>query len=211
MEALHSFVAGVVEILTSLAPQNINVRRHLVVSHHILIRVVSDNSAQHLTDLVVVNGESSHGLVGWFWLIVAWIGGCCEPPVGSDGAVPILCPLAEAAGGCLGKHPVVLGDAAIGVADGVATGSLGALLEGVAPPAVGLGEVEQQRRPETTDHTGALNQQGGEALGVTDESLEAGGGDDGKHRSRGRGVVEVCPPRLCISYSIWCPDLGLKP
>jgi hypothetical protein len=24
-------------------------------------------------------------------------------------------------------------------------------------------------------------------------------------------VVEVCPPRLCISYSIWCPDLGLKP
>lgn len=60
MKALHSSVAGVVELLTSLAPQNIHIRRHLVVSYNVLIVVVSDNGAQHLADLVVVNGEGSH-------------------------------------------------------------------------------------------------------------------------------------------------------
>ena len=118
-------------------------------------------------------------------------GGWCQPPLGSDQAVPILCPLAEALGARLGEHPVVLGGAAIGVGDDVAVGCFGTLLESVAPLAVALGEVQQQRGTVPADHLGALDEQGGEALGVTDESLKTGGGDEGKHRSRGRGVEEV--------------------
>jgi hypothetical protein len=124
-------------------------------------------------------------------------GGWCAPvacyPSRSDGAVAILCPLAEALRARLAEHPILLGDAAIGVADLVAVGCLGTLLEGVATLTVGLGEVEQQAGTVPADHLRVLQQQGGEALGVTDESLKAGGGDDGKHRSRGRGVWRCVP------------------
>jgi len=124
-------------------------------------------------------------------LIVDGRGAGVNPPLGSDQAVPILCPLAEPTGGGFGEHPILLSDAAIGVGDGVAVGCFGTLLEGSPALAVALGKVEQQRGTVSADHRRALDEQGGEALGVTDESLKAGGGDDGKHRSRGRGVEEV--------------------
>ena len=116
------------------------------------------------------------------------VGGVVSPlacyPTTSDGRVAILCPLGEALRARLAEHPIVLGDAAIGVADLVTTGSLSTLLEGVAPLSVALGEVEQQGGTVPTDDLRVFDQQGGEALGVTDESLKAGGGDDGKHRSQ---------------------------
>ena len=112
-------------------------------------------------------------------------------PTTSQGGVAILCPHRQALGARLGEHPITLGRGAIGVGDAVAVGCLGTLLESVAPLAVALGEVQQQRGTVPADHLGALDEQGGEALSVTDESLKAGGGDEGKHRSRGRGVEEV--------------------
>ena len=120
-------------------------------------------------------------------------------PSTSDGGVATLCPHGEALGGCLAEHPIGLGDTAVAVDHTVAVRCHGTLLEGTASEAVALGEVQQERGTVPADHTGALDQQVGDTLGVTDEGGEAGGGDDGKHRSLGRGVVEVCPPRLNVS------------
>jgi hypothetical protein len=136
----------------------------------------------------------------WGW----W--GRCAPvaryPTTSDGAVAILCPHRQALGGCLGEHPIALGDGAVAVGDTVAVRCHGTLLQGTATKAVGLGKIQQEGGTVTADHTGALQEQGGDTLGIAQEGGEAGGGDDGKHRSLGRGVVEVCPPRLNVSYSI---------
>lgn len=104
-------------------------------------------------------------------------------PSTSDTAVAVLCPLGEALGASLAEHPIVLSNAAVVVADAVAVGSLGTLLEGTASQAVALGEVQQQGGTVGADHTGALDQQVGDTLGVTEEGSEAGGGDDGEHRS----------------------------
>ena len=127
-------------------------------------------------------------------------GGWCAPvacyPSRSDGAVAILCPLAEALGARLAEHPILLGDAAIGMGDEVATRCLGTCLEGMASLAVGLGEVQQQAGTVPADHLGALQQQGGEALGVAQESSEAGGGDDLDHGSRVAGGGEGFSPSL---------------
>jgi len=136
--------------------------------------------------------------------------GAVSPPVGSDLRVAILCPHRQPLGAGLGEHPIGLGDRAIGVEQTVTIGSLGTRLEGLPAQWAGLSQVQQQGGTVATDHLGVLDQQGGEALGIAHESGEAGGGDDGKHRSRGRGVVEVCPPRLNLSYSIWSPRQGLK-
>jgi len=117
-------------------------------------------------------------------------------PTTSQGAVPILCPHRQALGARLGEHPIVLGGGAVVVADDVATRRLGTCLEGVAPLAVGLCQVEQEGGTVGADHTGALEQQVGDTLGVTHEGGEAGGGDDGKHRSRlvvGGGLAPRCP------------------
>ena len=123
------------------------------------------------------------------------VGGVVPPvaryPSTSQAAVPILCPHCQALGARFGEHPILLSDAAVSMGDDVALGCFGTLLESVAPLAVALGEVQQQRGTVPADHLGALDEQGGEALSVTDESLKAGGGDEGKHRSRGRGVEEV--------------------
>ncbi len=130
------------------------------------------------------------------------VGGSVPPvaryPSTSDGAVAILCPLAEALGGCLAEHPIGLGDRAIGVDDPMTLGSFGTLLEGTATQAVGLCQVQQEGGTVPTDHTGALDQQVGDSLGVTQESSEAGGGDDGKHRSRGGGWWRSVP--LACAY-----------
>jgi hypothetical protein len=127
-------------------------------------------------------------------------GGWCAPvacyPSRSDGAVAILCPLAEALRARLGEHPILLAGAAIGVADLVAVGCLGTLLEGMASLAVGLGEVEQQAGTVPADHLGVLQQQGGDPLGVAQESSEAGGGDDLDHGSRVAGGGEGFSPSL---------------
>ncbi len=123
-------------------------------------------------------------------------------PTTSDGGVATLCPHGEALGGCLGEHPIGLGDGAVVVDHTVAVRCHGTLLEGTATHAVGLGEIEQERGTVPADHTGALDQQVGDTLGVTDEGGEAGGGDDGKHRSLGAGGGWGSPPRLNVSYSI---------
>ena len=140
------------------------------------------------------------------------VGGVVPPvacyPTTSQAGVPILCPHGEALGGCLAEDPIVLGGGAVVVGDGVAPCRLGTCLEGVASLAVGLCQVEQEGGTVGADHTGALEQQVGDTLGVTHEGGEAGGGDDGKHGSQGRGVVEVSPPRLFISYSIGRPCRG---
>ena len=143
------------------------------------------------------------------------MGGWCAPlacyPSRSHGAVAILCPLAEALGRCLGEHTILLGDGAVVVGDDVAPCHLGTLLEGTATHGVGLCQVEQEGGTVGTDHLRAVEQQGGDPLGVTHEGSEAGGGDELDHGLMWRGVVEVCPPRLFISYSIGCPCLGSKP
>ena len=127
-------------------------------------------------------------------------GGWCAPvacyPSRSDGAVAILCPLAEALGARLGEHPILLSDAAVSVGDDVAVGCLGTLLEGTASLGVGLGEVEQQGGTVPTDHLGAVEQQSGEALGVTHEGSEAGGGDDLDHGSQVAGGGGGLSPSL---------------
>jgi hypothetical protein len=109
---------------------------------------------------------------------MGWEGGGVPPvasnPTTSQGAVPILCPHGEALGARLGEHPILLGDAPIGVADDVATRCLGTRLEGVASLRAGLGEVEQQGGTVSADHLRVFDQQGGEALGVTHEGGEAG-------------------------------------
>ena len=117
-------------------------------------------------------------------------------PSTSQAAVAILCPHCQALGGCLAENPIVLAGAAVVVADSVATSSLGARLQGVATLAVGLGEVQQQGGTVSADHTGAGEQQLGDTLGVAHEGGEAGGGDDGEHRSRvvvGGGGAPRCP------------------
>ena len=125
-------------------------------------------------------------------------GGWCQPPLGSDQAVPILCPLAEALGARLGEHPILLSDAAVSVGDDVAVGCLGTLLESVAPLAVALGEVQQQRGTVPADHLGALDEQGGEALGVAHEGGETGGGMRGSIGLGGEGLKRF-PSRLNLS------------
>ena len=65
-------------------------------------------------------------------------------PTTSQGGVAILCPHRQALGARLGEHPILLGDAAIGMGDSVATRCLSAPLQGMASLGVGLGEVEQQ-------------------------------------------------------------------
>lgn len=104
-------------------------------------------------------------------------------PSTSQAAVSILCPHRQALGARLAEHPIVLGGAAVVVADDVATSCLGTLLEGTASQAVALGEVQQQGGTVSTDHTRALDQQVGDSLGVAQESGEAGGGDDLEHGS----------------------------
>jgi len=112
---------------------------------------------------------------------VGW--GRCAPvaryPTTSDGGVAILCPLGEALGARLVEHPI-----AGGAVEQVATRCLGTCLEGTATLAVGLCQVEQQGGTVPADHLGAVDQDLSDSLGVTQESSEAGGGDDGKHRSR---------------------------
>lgn len=129
-------------------------------------------------------------------------------PSTSDGAVAILCPHRQALGRCLGEHPITLGRGAVVVGDAVAVGCLGTLLEGTAPHRVGLCQVEQEGGTVPTDHLGALQEQGGDPLGVTHEGSEAGGGDDLDHGSQVAGGGWGCPPRLFISYSIGSPCRG---
>ena len=117
-------------------------------------------------------------------------------PTTSQGGVAILCPHRQALGARLGEHPILLGDAAIGMGDSVATRCLGTLLEGTASLGVGLGEVEQQGGTVPTDHLGAVEQQSGEALGVTHEGSEAGGGDDLDHGSQVAGGGGGLSPSL---------------
>jgi len=141
----------------------------------------------------VGDNERGHG----FEKRIGMVGGSVPPvaryPTTSDAAVAILCPLAEALGGCLAEHPIGLGDRAIGVDDPMTLGSLGTRLQGTATQAIGLGEVEQEGCTEATDHTGALDQQVGDTLGVAQQGSEAGGGDDGKHGPWGRGVERFVP------------------
>ena len=117
-------------------------------------------------------------------------------PTTSQGGVAILCPHRQALGARLGEHPITLGRGAIGMGDSVATRCLGTLLEGTASLGVGLGEVEQQGGTVPTDHLGAVEQQGGEALGVTHEGSEAGGGDDLDHGSQVAGGGGGLSPSL---------------
>lgn len=125
-------------------------------------------------------------------------GGLEVPPVArypttSQGGVAILCPHRQPLGGCLGEHPISLGDRAIGVDDPMPLGSLGTLLEGNSPLAVGLGEVQQEGSSEATDHTGLGDQESSHTLGVTHEGGEAGGGDQLDHGSRGGGWWRSVP------------------
>ena len=117
-------------------------------------------------------------------------------PTTSQGGVAILCPHRQALGARLGEHPITLGRGAIGMGDSVATRCLGTLLEGMASLGVGLGEVEQQGGTVPTDHLGAVEQQSGEALGVTHEGSEAGGGDDLDHGSQVAGGGGGLSPSL---------------
>lgn len=124
-------------------------------------------------------------------------------PSTSQAAVPILCPHRQALGARLAEHPIVLSDAAVVVADTVATSCLGTLLEGTASQAVALGEVQQQGGTVSADHTGALDQQVGDSLGVAQESGEAGGGDDLEHGSRGWWEAVVPPVAVIIAPPGW--------
>ena len=131
---------------------------------------------------------------------MGWGGGGVPPLLAilSHRRGAILCPLAEALGASLAEHPILLGDAAIGMGDLVATRCLGTCLEGVASLGVGLCQVEQEGGTVGTDHLGALEQQVGDTLGVTHEGGEAGGGDELDHGLMWRGVVGVVP--LACSY-----------
>ena len=119
-------------------------------------------------------------------------------PSRSDAAVAILCPLGQALGAGLAEHPIVLGGAAVVVADGVASCSLGTCLQGTATLAVSLGQVEQEGGTVGTDHTGTLDQQAGCSLSIADQGSEAGGRDDGKHRSGAGGWWRSVP--LACAY-----------
>jgi hypothetical protein len=107
-------------------------------------------------------------------------------PSRSQGAVPILRPHCQALAAGLAEDSIVLCGGAIGVADGVAIRCLGTRLKSTTAQAVGLCQVEQHGSTVGADHTGALNQQGGEALGVAHEGGKAGGRDD-LHQSTARG------------------------
>lgn len=134
--------------------------------------------------------------IGWWGAVVPPV---ARYPSTSQAAVTILCPHGEALGGCLGEHPIGLGDAAVVVKHTVAVGCLGTCLEGTASEAVALGEVQQEGGTMGTDHPRALEQQVGDSLGVTEESSEAGGGDDGEHQSL--GVVGGGGAPRCRNYS----------
>lgn len=127
--------------------------------------------------------------------------GAVVPPVASNpttsqGGVAILCPHRQALGRCLGEHPIPLGRGAVGVGDAVAVGCLGTLLEGTAPHRVGLCQVEQEGGTVGADHLGAVQQQGGDPLGVTHEGGEAAGGDELDHGLRCEAGGEGSPPSL---------------
>ncbi len=119
-------------------------------------------------------------------------------PSRSDAAVAILCPLGQALGAGLAKHPIVLGGAAVVVADGVAPCSLGTRLQSTATLAVSLGQVEQEGGTVGTDHTGALDQQTGSGFGVTDQGSETARADDGEHRSGAGGGGGLSPSLVPI-------------
>lgn len=129
-------------------------------------------------------------------------------PSRSDGAVEVLSPHRQALGARFGEHPILLGGRAVVVANNVAVGCFGTLLEGVAPSAVGLCQVEQQGGTVPADHLRAVEQQGGDPLGVTHEGGEAAGGDELDHDLRCEAGGLGCPPRLNLSYSIGSPCRG---
>ena len=120
-------------------------------------------------------------------------GGLVWPPLGSDQAVPILGPHSQALGAGLAEDPILLGDGPIGVGDEVALGSLGTLLEGHSALLVALGQVEQEGGTIPANHTGVLDQQSSNPLGIAHESSETGGGDDLDHGLRWRGVGRCFP------------------
>ena len=127
-----------------------------------------------------------------------WWGVWCPPLLAilSHRRVAILCPLAEALGARLAEHPILLAGGAVSMGDEVALGCFGTLLESVTPLAVGLGEVQQQAGTVPADHTGALDEQGGDPLGVTHEGGEAAGGDELDHGSQVAGGGEGFSPSL---------------
>ena len=131
----------------------------------------------------------------------------CYPST-SDGTVAILCPHRQALGASLGEYTITLGRGAVGVADDVASCSLGTLLKSMASLGVGLCQVEQEGGTVGTDHLRALQEQGGDPLGVTHEGGEAGGGDELDHDLRCEAGGLGCPPRLNLSYSIGSPFGG---
>jgi len=143
---------------------------------------------------------------------MGWWGGGVPPvaryPSTSQAAVPILCPHRQALGARLAEHPIVLGGAAVSVADDVATRCLGTLLEGTATEAVGLGEVEQEGCSVPADHLGAVDQDLSDSLGVAHESSEAGGGDDLEHGSRGWWGAVVPPDVVIIADRGWLSRVG---
>jgi len=121
-------------------------------------------------------------------------GGWCAPrccyPSRSDGGWAILCPHGEALGARLVEHAVVEVPRYM-----VAVRCPGTGLEGTAPLAVGLGEVQQQGSTETADHLGAVDQDLSDPLGVTQQSSEAGRWDDLSH-CLGAGEWLGLPPLL---------------
>ena len=121
-------------------------------------------------------------------------GGWCQPPLGSDQAVPILCPHRQALGAGLAEDPILLGDGPIGVGDEVALGSLGTLLESHPALPVALGQIQQQRGTVPANDTGALDQQSSNPLGIAHEGSETGGGDDLDHGLRWRRVERFSLP-----------------
>ncbi len=140
-----------------------------------------------------------------------WGGGLWCPPllaILSHLGVAILCPLAEALGARLGEHPIVLGGAAVVVADGVASSCLGTCLKGTASEAVALGEVQQQGGTVGADHLGAVDQDLSHTLGVTHEGGEAGGGDDLEHGSRLVVGGSLSPRVLIIADRGWLSRVG---
>ena len=124
-------------------------------------------------------------------------------PSRSDAAVAILCPLGQALGAGLAKHPIVLSGAAVVVEDGVAPSCLGTRLQGTATLAVSLGQVEQEGGTVGTDHTGTLDQQAGCSLSIADQGSEAGRRDDGEHRSGAGGGGGLSPSLVPILPDRW--------
>jgi hypothetical protein len=80
LKALHSAIGSVEELQAILAPQFISIGTHFIVGNNILVRSVSYNGAQHCTDFVIINGESSHGSFAVDLLMIPWIGADPSPP-----------------------------------------------------------------------------------------------------------------------------------